>query len=168
MFCSSVSESSHGPRLVDSICLLVMSFTAFSRTLPDVWLKVSASVYIRCMIKVRKGLFPICWLFFVISTVYFALQELCNFMRFHLLILDLTTEAVGVLYMNFSPVPTSSRLFSTFVGLGTRGFPWRSLSKLGGKIPVKGSECRQGGEVSATPSRSLGVLVRVSIPAQTS
>ena len=33
---------------------------------------------------------------------------------------------------------------SECVGLGTRGFPWRSLSRPGGKVPAKGSECRQG------------------------
>jgi hypothetical protein len=34
---------------------------------------------------------------FVLLTVYFALQKLCNFMRFHFLILDLTVQALGVL-----------------------------------------------------------------------
>jgi hypothetical protein len=42
------------------------------------------------------------------------------------------------------------------VGLGTRGFPWRSFARPGGRFPAKGSECRQGEEVSAMPSRSLG------------
>ena len=42
------------------------------------------------------------------------------------------------------------------VALGTRGFPRRSLSMPGARVPVKGSECRQGDEVSAMPSRSLG------------
>jgi hypothetical protein len=42
------------------------------------------------------------------------------------------------------------------VGLGTRSFPERSLSRPGGKVPAKGSECRQGEKVSATPSRLLG------------
>ena len=41
------------------------------------------------------------------------------------------------------------------MGLGTRGFPRRSLSRPGGKAPEKGSECRQGDEVSAMPSRLL-------------
>lgn len=40
--------------------------------------------------------------------------------------------------------------------MGTRGFPWRSLSRPGARVPVKGSECRQGDKVSAMPSRSLG------------
>jgi hypothetical protein len=35
---------------------------------------------------------------FVILTVSFALQKLCNFMMFHLLILDLTAQAIGVLF----------------------------------------------------------------------
>jgi hypothetical protein len=41
------------------------------------------------------------------------------------------------------------------VGLGTRGFPWRSLSRPGTRVPVKGSKCRLGGEISALPSRSV-------------
>ena len=41
--------------------------------------------------------------FFVLLTVSFALQKLCNFMRSHLSILDLTSEAIGVLFRNFSP-----------------------------------------------------------------
>ena len=50
----------------------------------------------------------------VLLTVSFALQKLCNFMRSHLLILDLTAQAIAVLFRNFSPVPISSRLFPTF------------------------------------------------------
>lgn len=42
----------------------------------------------------------------------------------------------------------------TTVGLCTRGFPRRSLSRLGGKAPARGSECRQGD----LPSRSLLAL----------
>ena len=42
------------------------------------------------------------------------------------------------------------------MGLGTRCFPRRSLARPGARVPVKGSECRQGDEVSAMPSRSLG------------
>jgi hypothetical protein len=41
--------------------------------------------------------------------VSFALQKLCNFMRSHLSILDLTAQAIAVLFRNFSPVPISSR-----------------------------------------------------------
>ena len=41
------------------------------------------------------------------------------------------------------------------VGLGTRGFPGRSLSRPGARVPAKEGECRQGDEVSAVPSRSL-------------
>ena len=41
------------------------------------------------------------------------------------------------------------------VGLGTRGFPRRSLARPGVRVPAKGSECRQGDEVSAMPSKSL-------------
>jgi hypothetical protein len=54
---------------------------------------------------------------FVLLTVSFALQKLCSFMRSHLSILDLTAQAIAVLFRNFSPVPTSSRLFPTFSSL---------------------------------------------------
>jgi hypothetical protein len=40
---------------------------------------------------------------FVLLTVSFAFQKLCNFMRSHLLILDLTAEAIAVLFRNFPP-----------------------------------------------------------------
>jgi hypothetical protein len=61
---------------------------------------------------------------FVLLTVSFALQELCNFMRSHLLILDLAAQAIAVLFRNFSPVPISSRLFPTFssIGFSVSGF----------------------------------------------
>ena len=49
----------------------------------------------------------------VLLTVFFALQKLYNFIRSHSSILDLTAQAIGVLFRNFSPVPTFSRLFST-------------------------------------------------------
>ena len=47
---------------------------------------------------------------FVLLTVSFALQKLCNFMRSHLSILDLTAQAIAVRLRNFSPVPISSRV----------------------------------------------------------
>jgi hypothetical protein len=40
---------------------------------------------------------------FVLLTVSFALQKLCNFMRSHLLILDVIAQAIGVLFRNFFP-----------------------------------------------------------------
>ena len=39
---------------------------------------------------------------FVLLTVSFALQKLCNFMRSHLSILDLTAQAIAVLFRDFS------------------------------------------------------------------
>ena len=42
---------------------------------------------------------------FVLLTVSFAFQKLCNFMRSHLSNLDLTAQAIAVLFRNFSPVP---------------------------------------------------------------
>ena len=40
---------------------------------------------------------------FVLLEVSFALQKLCNFMRSHLSILDLTAQAIGVLFRIFFP-----------------------------------------------------------------
>jgi hypothetical protein len=51
---------------------------------------------------------------FVLLTVSCALQKLCNFMRSHLSILDLTAQAIAILFRNIPPVPISSRLFPTF------------------------------------------------------
>jgi hypothetical protein len=68
----------------------------------------------------------------ILLTVSFALQKLCNFMRAHLLILDLIAQAIAVLFRNFSPVPTSSRLFHTFssISFSVSGFMWSSLIHL--------------------------------------
>jgi hypothetical protein len=51
---------------------------------------------------------------FVLLTVSFALQKLCNFMRSHLLILDLIAPTIAVLFTKISPVPISLRLSPTF------------------------------------------------------
>ena len=69
---------------------------------------------------------------FVLLTVSFALQKLCSFMRSHLLILDLTAQAIAVLFRNFSSVPVSSRLFPTFsfINFSVSGFMWRFLIQL--------------------------------------
>ena len=69
---------------------------------------------------------------FVLLTVSFALQELCNFMRSHMSIFDLTAQAIAVLFRNFSPVPISLRLFPTFssINFSVSGFMWRSLIHL--------------------------------------
>jgi hypothetical protein len=68
----------------------------------------------------------------VLLTVSFALQKLCNFMRSHLLIPDLTAQAIGVLFRNFSPMPISSRLFptSSSISFSVSGFMWSSLIHL--------------------------------------
>ena len=62
----------------------------------------------------------------------FALQKLCNFMRSHLSILDLTAQAIAVLFRNCSPVPISSRLFPTFssISFSVSGFMWSSVIHL--------------------------------------
>jgi hypothetical protein len=65
--------------------------------------------------------------------VSFDLPKLCSFMRSHLSILDLTAQAIAVLFRNFSPVPISSRLFPTFssISFTVSGFMWSSLIHLG-------------------------------------
>jgi hypothetical protein len=70
---------------------------------------------------------------FVLLTVPFALQKLCNFMRSHLSTLYLTEQSNGVLFRNFfPPVPISSRLFPTFssISFSVSGFMWSSLIHL--------------------------------------
>jgi len=69
---------------------------------------------------------------FVLLTVSFALQKLCNFKRFQLSIHDLTAQAIAVLFRNFSPVPLSSKLFPTFssINFSVSGFTRRSLIHL--------------------------------------
>jgi hypothetical protein len=69
---------------------------------------------------------------FVLLTVSFALQKLCNFTRSHLLTLDLKAEATGVLFRKIPPVLMCSRLFFTFssIGFSVSGFMWRSLIHL--------------------------------------
>ena len=43
----------------------------------------------------------------------------------------------------------------TDVGLGTRGFPRRSLARPGVRVPAKGSECGQGEKVTSAASASV-------------
>jgi hypothetical protein len=68
----------------------------------------------------------------VLLTVSFALQTLCNFIRSHLSILDLTAQAIAVLFRNFYTVPISWRLSPTFSSINFRvsGLMWRSLIHL--------------------------------------
>jgi hypothetical protein len=69
---------------------------------------------------------------FVLLKVSVALQKLCNFMRSHLLILDITGQAIVVLFRNFSAVPISSRHFHTIssISLGVSGFMGSSLIQI--------------------------------------
>jgi hypothetical protein len=84
------------------------------------------------LIRIGKDPFSIYWWPFVLLTVSFALQKLCNFMRSHLSVLDLIAQAIAVLFRNFPTVPISSRLFSTFssINLSVSGFMWSSLIHL--------------------------------------
>ena len=52
---------------------------------------------------------------FVLLTVSFALQKLCNFMRSHLSILDLTAQDIALLFRNFSPCAHISEAFPHFL-----------------------------------------------------
>jgi hypothetical protein len=69
---------------------------------------------------------------FVLLTVSFALQKLCNFMRSHLSIPVHTVLAIAVLFRNLSPVPICSRLFPTFssISFSVSVFMWSSLTHL--------------------------------------
>jgi hypothetical protein len=69
---------------------------------------------------------------FVLLTVSFVLQKLCNFKKSHLSILDLTAQAIAILSRNLSPVPISSRLSPTFSSIRFRvsGFMWCPLIHL--------------------------------------
>ena len=62
-------------------------------------------------------------------TVSFALPKLCNFVWLHLSILDLTAQAIAVLFKNFPPVPISLRLLPTFssINFSVSGFMCSSL-----------------------------------------
>lgn len=61
---------------------------------------------------------------FVRLTVFLALQKICNFMSFHLLIVDLTACAISVLFRKTSLVWLHSSLFPTFF---LSGFMLKSL-----------------------------------------
>ena len=82
--------------------------------------------YVRWRVSEYLFLFLFC---FVLLTMYFALQELFSFMRSHLLIVDLSGWAIGVLFRNLSPVPMCSRQFLTFFSIrfSVSGFMLRSL-----------------------------------------
>ena len=60
----------------------------------------------------------------VLLTVSFALWKLYNFMMSHLSILDLTAQAIAVLFRNYSPVPISSKVLPTFssINFSVSGF----------------------------------------------
>jgi hypothetical protein len=70
--------------------------------------------------------------YFVLLIVSFVLQKLCNFMRSHLSILQLTAQAIAVLFRNYSSVLISSRLSPHFssISFSVSGFMWRSLIHL--------------------------------------
>jgi len=61
---------------------------------------------------------------FVLWTVSFALQKLCNFMRPHFSILDLGAKVIGVLFIKLSHVPMYPREIPTFscISFSVSGF----------------------------------------------
>jgi len=69
---------------------------------------------------------------FVLLTMSFAWQKLCNFMRSHLSILNLRPYAIGDLFRKISSVPMCSRFFPTFssISFSVLGVIWRSLIHL--------------------------------------
>ena len=70
---------------------------------------------------------------FVLLTVSLPYRKkLSNFRRSNLSVLDLTAQAIAVLFRNFSPVPISLRLFPTFssISFSVSGFTWSSLIHL--------------------------------------
>jgi hypothetical protein len=70
--------------------------------------------------------------FFVLFTESFVLQNVCSFMRSHLLILDLTAQAIALLFRNISPVAICLRFFPIFssISFSFSCFMWRSLIHL--------------------------------------
>jgi hypothetical protein len=88
---------------------------------------------------------------FVLLTVSFALQKLCNVMRSHLSILDLIAQAIAVLFRKFPPVPISLRLFPTFssISFNVSGFMWSSLIKTTPRFyltPVRMAKIKNSGD----------------------
>ena len=70
---------------------------------------------------------------YVLLTVSFASQKLCSFMRSHLSILDLTAQAIAVLFRNFPPVPirrkkTKVWILRSFLE-GETKYPWEELQE---------------------------------------
>ena len=84
----------------------------------------------RC--RVGEELFHSVCCCFVLLTVSFALQRLSSFLRSHLIIVDLSAWAIGVLFRTLSPVQVHSRLFLTFCSIrfSVSGFMLRSLIHL--------------------------------------
>ena len=62
----------------------------------------------------------------------FSLTEALQFYEVRFVILDLTAQAIAVLFRNFPPVPISSRLFPTFssISFSITGCMWSSLIHL--------------------------------------
>ena len=79
---------------------------------------------------------------FVLFTVSFALQKLCNFMRSHLPIGDLRGWTVGDLFKKFPCVLMCWKLFPNFssIKFSVSGFMWRSLIHLDLTF-VQGDKC---------------------------
>jgi hypothetical protein len=73
-----------------------------------------------------KDPFPICWWHFCLTDSVFCLTEVLQF--YEVQFVDLTAQAIAVLFRNFSPVSISSRLFPTFfsISFSVSGFMWSS------------------------------------------
>jgi hypothetical protein len=75
---------------------------------------------------------------FVLLTVSFALQKHCNFMRSHLSILNLTAQAIALLFRNFSPVSISPFIVSSLKAPYTLPLPCSPTHPLQLPGPVLG------------------------------
>jgi hypothetical protein len=70
--------------------------------------------------------------YFVLLTLSFALQKLCNFTRSHFSILDLRAQVISLLLRKNPLVPICLRLFPTFssITFSISGCKWKSLIHL--------------------------------------
>ena len=81
---------------------------------------------------VGEDLFPFCRLPFCLTDSVLCLQKLFSFRRSHLLIVNLSVCATGVIFRKWSPVPMCSKLLLTFssISFSVTGFMLMSLIHL--------------------------------------
>jgi hypothetical protein len=91
-------------------------------------------------LRISKNLFQICWLPFCRIDGVLCLTEALQFYKAHLSILNLTAQAISVVFRNFSPVPIFLRLFPNVFSISFRvsGFMWSSLIHLDLSFVLRG------------------------------